>query len=204
MKEFRRDDMQEQDYTGERDNTAPVMTGSYQSEHMSADENKENMSGKEGKWGSSSEDMQEKKENDNLALLKEIYQSCMMGKQAISTLIPKVDDQNFKDDLITCYNEYDEMCNKAATEIMKMGEKPREKNPLSKAMMWGTLNISTAIDNRISCLADVVVKGGHNSVNNMTRAMNQYSENIDSQVRQLADEFMQNEKDNIQKFQKYL
>lgn len=193
--------MQEQGYTPERDNAASM--GSYQSEYMS-DENKKDMSGSENMSGSSDKDMQDKKKSDNIALLNEVYQSCMMGKQAISTLIPKVDDQSFKDELIKCYNDYDEMCNKAATEIMKMGERPREKNPLSKAVMWGTLNISTAIDNRTSCLADVVVKGCHNSVNNMTRAMNQFSENIDPNVKQLADEFMQNEQDNIQNFQKYL
>jgi hypothetical protein len=196
--------MHEQGYSpSESDKNAPMMPGGYE------DQTGEDMSNSDKEMqdkskSQSDKEMQDKKKGDNIALLNEIYQSCMMGKQAISTIIPKADDQNFKDDLINCYNDYDEICNKAATEIMKMGERPREKNPLTKAMMWGTLNVSTAIDNRTACLADVVVKGHHSSINNMTRAMNQYSENMDSHVRQLADEFIQKEQDNMQSFQKYL
>lgn len=201
IKIFRRDSMHEQGYTsGDTEKSYSVMTGSYQNQQMSADQDKEN----EKMSQSEERDIQDKKKGDNIALLNELYQSCMMGKQAVSTLIPKADDQNFKDDLIKCYNDYDEMCSKAATQIMKMGERPREKGPLSKAMLWGTLNISTAIDNRTSCLADLVVKGNHNSINNMTRAMNQYSENIEPEVQELADSFMKNEQHNIECFQKYL
>jgi uncharacterized membrane protein YheB (UPF0754 family) len=146
----------------------------------------------------------ENKKDDNITVLNEIYQISEMGKQAISNIIPKVDDENFKKQLINSYENYEEICSKSTTEIMKMGEKPREKNPLSKAMLWGSVNVSTLLDNSPSNIAEMIIKGCHNGMNDLTRTMNQHKENLDENVKMIADSYMKKEQSNIDSIQKFL
>lgn len=143
-------------------------------------------------------------QNDNFSVLNEIYQNATMGKQSISSIIPKVQDQNFKKELVNCYENYDQICSQSASEIIKLGDRPREKNPLTKAMMWGTINVSTLVDDSTSNIADLMIKGSHSNVNNVTRSLNQYSQNIDSKIKTLANTFLQNEQSSITNLQKFL
>lgn len=150
------------------------------------------------------ESMENKKREENISVLNEVYQVSVMGKQAISNIIPKVNDQNFKKQLLNNYENYEEICSKSTSEIMKMGEKPREKNPLSKVMLWGAINMNTIVDNSCSSLANMIIKGSHNGISNMTRALNRHSSNIDENVKSLADDYMKIEESNIDGLQKFL
>ena len=127
-----------------------------------------------------------------------------MGKQSISNIIPKIEDENFKKELLKNYEDYEEMCSISSSEIMKAGDKPREKNPLSKAMLWGTINVTSIVDSSSSNLASLIIKGSHNSFTNLTRALNQFSQKIDENVKELADSYIKNEEENIESLKKFL
>ena len=179
-------------------NSENAQSSSSQSSNMKGSESQS--SGAQNKNSGS----QSKKSEENLSVLNEIYQISVMGKQAISTIIPKVEDEDFKKELISSYENYEDICSKSSSEIMKMGEKPREKNPLTKAMLWGSVNVTSIVDSSPSSLANVIIKGSHNGISSMTRALNQHSGNIDENVKKLADSYLKKEESNIDGLQKYL
>ena len=197
--------MNEQGYTGQN-NTDEVLQGNYQRDMLGGQTNENNstMYGRQNQHSGLTTDIQGKHNDCNLAVLNDVYQNSVMGKQSISNIIPKIEDQDFKQELMKSYENYDKISSKASSEILKLGDRPREKNPLSKAMLWGTINISTLVDNSTSNIAGLVIKGCNNSVNNMTRTLNQHSEGINEDVRKLADDYIKNEQDNITNLQKFL
>lgn len=186
--------MYEQEYSSE--NNDKNISNAYQSNDLNDNE----MMTKSQSNDQSNQD----NKDGNISVLNDIYQNSVMGKQSISSLIPKIDDDNFKQELLSTYENYEQMSSKSTSQIMQMGEKPREKNPLSKAMLWGTVNVASIVDNSSSNLANMMIKGCNNSINNITRTLNQHSDNVDENVKNLANEYIQNEQDNISNLQKFL
>jgi hypothetical protein len=86
---------------------------------------------------------------------------------------------------------------------MNMGERPKEKNPFSKAMLWGMVNASAIVDDSVSNLAGIIIKGCNNSKNNITRTLNQ-AESVSQNVKDLADEYLKNEQQCISDMQSFL
>lgn len=145
------------------------------------------------------------KQIDDITMLNEIYQNAQMGKQSISNIIPKVDDEELKQELQSRYEIYDEVSSKSASQIIKLGDRPKDKNPLSKAMLWGSINVNTIVDDSPSKIADMMIKGGHVSMNNLQRIINQSEKStIEEGVKELAETLLKKEQEGIDNFKKFL
>jgi hypothetical protein len=153
-----------------------------------------------GDYQSGNENTQE---SGDLKVLNEIYQNAAMGKQSISNIITKIENEDFKKKVLNAYQNYEEICGKCSMEIMNMGERPKEKNPFSKAMLWGMVNASAIVDDSVSNLAGIIIKGCNNSKNNITRTLNQ-AESVSQNVKDLADEYLKNEQQCISDMQSFL
>ena len=67
-------------------------------------------------------------------ILNTINKGLKMGMDSISTISEKVGDNNFKDDLIYQYNQYNDILNRVNTELQKYDDIPSELPPMQKAM----------------------------------------------------------------------
>jgi predicted nucleic acid-binding Zn ribbon protein len=182
--------MYEQGYQGQDDKS--VFKGDFQNQSLDSQNQKQ---------GGQSSDKQQ--DDENLRVINEVYQNAVMGKQSISNIITKIDNEDFKKEVMKAYENYEEICSKASMEIMNMGERPREKNPFTKAMLWGMINVSTIVDDSSSNLANIIIKGCNNSKNKITKVLNQ-SSGIDEKTQQIADDYLKCEQQCMESMQKFL
>ena len=139
----------------------------------------------------------------SVKVLTQVYQGAQAGLQAIGSLIPKTEDEQFKQSLTLVYTVYDEMSSSSASEILRLGEKPREKNAFSKAMLWGSLTASTLVSTTPSNLADMMIKNSTANINGLTRALHRHPE-AEEHARSLAGRMIQLEEKSMQDMKRYL
>ena len=74
--------------------------------------------------------------SNEIYVLNEVNKGIKMGMDSISNISEKVQDDNFKDDLKSQYDKYNDILNKVTTELGKYDDFPKEVNPMQKAMGW--------------------------------------------------------------------
>jgi len=146
-----------------------------------------------------------KPDDENIRILTEVYQNSSYERQALSSLIEKAENGDFKNELLKSYSRYDEICGKSAAEIVRLGEKPKERNVFNKMYTWGSVNISTLIDNSQSKIADVVIRGCTDGLTSVKKALNQnHTNDLDSAVTKIANSYVNLQHDSINSMFRYL
>lgn len=142
-------------------------------------------------------------EDPTLTVLNQVYQNAQSGKKSIGQVITKIEDENLKKELIKQYSNYDEISSKSSTEIMNMDEKPKEKNPISKALLWGQVSVNTLVDNSPSNIADMVIKNNYSTINDLERSLKQHTD-IEKSAKDLANLLIKNEQSGIEDLKRFL
>ena len=101
-------------------------------------------------------DDQRKKTEEVLA---EIYRNAELALQSINDIMPQVDDFEVREELSRQHEEYEKFSSKACAIAKDRGIDLKEPNPLKKAMMWGSIKMSTLTDNSRSHIADMMIQG---------------------------------------------
>ena len=91
--------------------------------------------------------------------LSEIYRNAQLALVSISDILPAVEDETIKNELHSQYEEYERFSAKAAVLARDMGLELKEPNPMKKAMMWGSIKMSTLTDNSRTHIAEMMVQG---------------------------------------------
>ena len=91
--------------------------------------------------------------------LAEIYRNAQLALQSISDILPETQDMAVKNELHAQHEEYERFSAKAATLAKDMGIELKEPNAMKKAMMWGSIKMSTLTDNSRAHIADMMVQG---------------------------------------------
>lgn len=136
-------------------------------------------------------------------LLAEIYRGAKMGNETIKTIIPKVKDNEMKEELLREQSVYQQFEQKALGELSKHNEQPE---PISKGQTIGTwmgVQMNTLIDSSSSHIADLMIQGNNMGIIGMTKTKNNH-DNEDGQVVGLADELIQIQQQNIEKLKTFL
>ena len=100
---------------------------------------------------------QDKKKTEEA--LAEIYRNAQLALQSISDILPETEDMALRNELRAQHEEYERFSAKAATIAKDMGLELKEPNPMKKAMMWGSIKMSTLTDNSRAHIADMMVQG---------------------------------------------
>lgn len=141
--------------------------------------------------------------NVDLDLLEKTYQNASIGITAIESVIDKVKNQQFSNDLRTQMSDYESLKNKSRDELMKNGAKVKDKSFYDKAMMKGNVKLTTAMDSSESHIAEMVIRGSTMGITQMTKLLHE-SKNADGTCTQIANDFISKEQNNIEKMKKYL
>jgi len=140
---------------------------------------------------------------NTIDFLSEIYRGAKMGVQTINNIMTKVTDNKVYDELRYQLLSYEEIANEAYFEIQKRNTEPKDISTFDKMSAKMSIGINTFINSNPSHIADMLIKGNTMGVTGIVRSLNSH-ENADSDIKGLADRFIQLEEDNIDRLKKYL
>ena len=127
-------------------------------------------------------------------LLAEIYRNTHYALQSISDILPETEDEELREELKRMHDGYEKISGKAAMFGRENGVELKEPNPVKKAMMWGSIKMSTLKDNSRAHVAEMMTQGTVMGITALTRSINENAEQ-DERVKDLAEELLHLEQD---------
>lgn len=112
--------------------------------------------------------------NDTVNLLKECNAGIKMGVSAIDEVLPKVESSKLETLLNDYKNKHTQLGNETNEFLRKMGEEPKEPNPMAKGMSWLKTNVKLSWDESDATVSDLITDGCNMGVKSLRRYMNQY------------------------------
>ena len=136
--------------------------------------------------------------------LDEVNKGATMGMDAISYVSEKVKDNNFKQVLDTEYNKYKDISTRVNNLYSNYSSKePHETNAMNKMMTWYGIQMKTIMDNTTSKLSELLMQGTNMGIIEGRRLLNQ-NNNIETDVKNILNDFVVMQEDSIETLKKYL
>lgn len=146
-------------------------------------------------------DKDRKKEEVNV--LDELHKGACMGMDAISFIMDKVKDKDFKTILEKQYNGYKDVAAKIEELYPEYSEKdPHETSAMNKAMTWWGIEMKTMSDDTTSKLAELIMQGTNMGIIEGRRLLNQKS--MEEQVKKIAEAYVKMQEDDVEDLKNYL
>lgn len=139
----------------------------------------------------------------NEEFLTKIYQNARMGCDSISYVSEKSQDEKMKESLLKQHEQYHEIAQSATELLNDKGEPAKEKNPVSKAMLWGGVQMNTIADKSSDHIAEMMIQGSMMGVIDMSRNLKRFND-TDSSVKKLGEKLIEVEEKNIQNMKDFL
>ena len=136
--------------------------------------------------------------------LAEIYRNAQLALQSISDILPETQDMAVKNELHAQHEEYERFSAKAATLAKDMGIELKEPNAMKKAMMWGSIKMSTLTDNSRAHIADMMVQGTVMGNSSLRTSAGDMRPDDNDEVYQLVNEMLTREEQFEKKWKEYL
>lgn len=136
-------------------------------------------------------------------VLNEINKGIKMGMDSISTISEKIEDNNFKDDLLFQYDKYNEILNRVNSELKNYDDFPKELPPFQKTMGYIDIQLSTLNDKSNSHIAEMLIKGTNMGIIEGVKLKNR-NPDIDPTISNILDDFIKFQENNVERLQKYL
>ena len=136
-------------------------------------------------------------------LLAGIYRNTHYALRSISDILPETEDEELREELKRMHDGYEKISGKAAMFGRENGVELKEPNPVKKAMMWGSIKMSTLKDNSRAHVAEMMTQGTVMGITALTRSINENAEQ-DERVKDLAEELLHLEQDYEKKLKNYL
>lgn len=136
-------------------------------------------------------------------ILNEVNKGIKMGMDSISTISEKVEDNNFKDDLLFQYDKYNEILNRVNSELKNYDDFPKELPPMQKTMGYIEIQMSTLNDTSNSHIAEMLIKGTNMGIIKGLKLKNS-NPNLEPTISTILDDFIKFQENNVEKLKKYL
>lgn len=145
---------------------------------------------------------QDKKQSEEI--LAEIYRNAQLALQSIADILPQVDDQEVRDELVYQHEEYEKFSARAAVIAKDRGIELKEPNMFKKAMMWGSIKMNTLTDNSRAHIADMMVQGTVMGVTSLRTSASELYPSASDEIVELLDEMIKAEEQFEKKWKEYL
>lgn len=140
---------------------------------------------------------------DDVQILQEIQKNTEMGKTAIETLLPKVDDAAFSLFLNHQELKYSSIHDRASQELLRENAEGYRPNAMSEMMLKGSIHASTMFDTSTSHIAGMMIQGSSRGMTELWKIMNHCDQNGE-RSKNLAEELMNFEQESVRELRKYL
>ncbi|MBO7297527.1 MAG: hypothetical protein J6U60_00605 [Clostridia bacterium] len=137
-------------------------------------------------------------------VLAEIYRNAQLALQSISNILPQVEDEEIRTELLSQHEVYEQFSAKAAVLAKDKGIELKEPNPFKKAMMWGSIKMNTLTDNSRAHIADMMVQGTVMGNTSLRTSASEFEPDGDGEIYALLDEMLKTEEQFEKKWKEYL
>ena len=137
-------------------------------------------------------------------ILAEIYRNCQLALESISDILPEVDDEELKAEIIRQHEEYERISGRAACLARDKGLEMKEPNPMKKAMMWGSIKMNTLTDNSRAHIAEMMIQGTVMGITSLKTSLSEKPEDDDEEITKLLKELIALEEGFEKKLKSYL
>lgn len=141
--------------------------------------------------------------NENLKVLKELHTGAQMGIKAISYVSEKVEDDNFRRELSTQYNQYEDILNKVTDLYNEYGEVPASSNVKNDMMTWMGVQMNTINDKSTSKISEMLIQGTVMGIIEGRKILN-HNPNVETNIKNTLNEFVQLQENSVTKLKEYL
>ncbi len=143
--------------------------------------------------------------NQDMNVLDEVNKGATMGMDAINYLVPKVQDDKFKQVLDIEYNKYKDISRRANNlyENYTTEKEPHETNALNKMMTWYGIQMNTMNDKSNSKISELLMQGTNMGIIEGRRLLNQ-NNNINEKIKTLLSDFVKMQEDSVETLKSYL
>ena len=134
--------------------------------------------------------MEQNVQKQSEEVLAEVYRNTQLALQSISNLLPQVEDMPTREELVRQHEEYEQISAKATVLAKDRGIELKEPGPLKKAMMWGSIKMSTMTDNSPAHIAEMMIQGTVMGITALKKSLGELAPEADEDIRALAQEFL--------------
>lgn len=140
---------------------------------------------------------------ENINALDEINKGACMGMDAISFVLEKVEDEDFKKVIEKQHADY----HKIEEDIQKIYHKyddgkPHETNVFNKAMTWSGIEMKTLTDNSNSKIAELLLQGVNMGIIEGRKILNQ--KKLNKEVEDIVSKYVTMQEESVEVLKKYL
>ena len=123
-------------------------------------------------------------------ILAEIYRNVQLALESISDILPEVEDEGIRSEIIREHEEYEKIGAKAAVLAKNKGYEVKEPNPFKKAMMWGSIKMNTLTDNSASHIAEMMIQGTVMGITSLKSSLSDAETHADEEIIALLKELI--------------
>lgn len=141
---------------------------------------------------------------ENINALDEINKGATMGIDAITFIIEKVEDEEFKEVLQEEKDKYKAISNKINEIYPKYNSEdtPHETNAMNKAMTWYGIEMKTFLDKSNSKIAELLIKGTNMGIIEGKKILN--NKELEKEVLKIVKEYTSMQENSLEILKKYL
>lgn len=137
-------------------------------------------------------------------LLAEVYRNCQLALESISDILPAVEDEGLKTEIMREHEEYEKISAEAAMLAKNKALDVKAPNPMKKAMMWSSIKMNTLIDNSRTHIAEMMIQGTVMGITSLKASIGESPESDDEEITALAKKLVEAEEDFEQKLKEFL
>lgn len=141
--------------------------------------------------------------NDDKDLLGGIYKLCETGMEATRTVLPKVSQTALKKELEEQYTDYSAAKARVEQTLVASDVLPKEQGVLSKAAMWGSIQLNTLKESSSDHIAELMINGTTMGVIDLTKHIGACP-NANDSIIEYTKEFIRNEERHIDNLKAFL
>lgn len=137
-------------------------------------------------------------------VLAEVYRNAQLALTSIVDLLPEVEDEEMKEELMRQHEEYEKICSQAASLAKKRDIELKEPSPVKKAMMWSAIKMNASVDNSTQNVAQMMIKGTVNGITSLKSSYTDSAEIIDGEIKSLLKKLIDLEEGYEKQLKRYL
>ena len=126
-------------------------------------------------------------------LLAELYRNCQLALQSIANILPETTEGKIRDEILAEHDEYEQFSGRIAILAKDKNIEVKEPNLMKKAMMWGSIKMSTLTDNSHQHITEMMIQGTVMGITALKTTLGDMREGADEEIVKLAQELLQAE-----------
>ena len=137
-------------------------------------------------------------------ILAEIYRNCQLALESISDILPEIEDEGIKAEILRQHEEYEKICGRAACLARDKALELKEPNPMKKAMMWGSIKMNTLTDNSRAHIVDMMIQGTVMGITSLKTSLSELPKDDDEEITALLKDLIALEEEFEKKLKTFL